>query len=111
MARRAKSEVNKSQAIRDYYNSNPKAKPKEVVEALAAQGITVAAGFVSTLRSNDKRKGGKAGKRGPGRPAGSTKGENLGLEALVQAKKLADKMGGIAQARRALDALARILAE
>jgi hypothetical protein len=32
------------------------------------------------------------------------------LDSLIQAKKLAEQMGGIAQARAALDALERILA-
>jgi hypothetical protein len=110
MARKSKSGVNKSQAIRDYINANPKSKPKEIVEALAAQGVTVSPAFVSTLRSNDKRKGRKGpGRRG--RPAASAGGGGFGLESLVQAKKLADKMGGVSKAREALDALAKILAE
>ena len=111
MARRAKSEVNKSQAIRDYITANPKAKPKDVVTALSEQGVTVTPAFVSTLRSNDKRKGRKGpGRRG--RPAGSTKSaSSVGIDSLVQAKKLIDKMGGINQARQALDALSKILAD
>jgi hypothetical protein len=31
--------VNKSQAVRDHLNANPNAKAKEVVEALAKNGI------------------------------------------------------------------------
>ncbi len=60
---------NKSQAIRDYYATNPKAKPMEVSDALKAQGLSVTPAFVSTIRSTSKKK--KVGK--PGRPAGSTK--------------------------------------
>ena len=33
--------VNKSQAIRDFFKANKKAKTQEVVAALAKQGITV----------------------------------------------------------------------
>jgi len=48
----AKTEgVNKSQAIRDYYKSNPKAKTQEVVDALEKQGVTVTANLVTTVKS------------------------------------------------------------
>lgn len=51
-------EINKSQAIRDYYKSNKKAKAKQVVEALAKKGITVSANLVTTVKSkhNTRRK-------------------------------------------------------
>jgi len=38
-----KPEVNRSQAIRDYFTANPKATTQEVVDALAKQGITATA--------------------------------------------------------------------
>ncbi len=44
-------EVNKSQAIRDYYKANPAAKTSEVVDALGKKGITVNANFVATVKS------------------------------------------------------------
>jgi hypothetical protein len=37
----SKPEINKSQSIRDYLRKNPKANVKEVVSALAEQGVTV----------------------------------------------------------------------
>ena len=40
MAKKSKG-PNKSQAIRDYYKSNPKAKPKDVVTALKKKGVDV----------------------------------------------------------------------
>ena len=49
-------EVNKSQAIRDYFNANPKAKSPEVVEALAKQGITVSVNFVNTVKSKHNKR-------------------------------------------------------
>ena len=51
-------EINKSQAIRDFYKSNKKAKAKQVVEALAKKGITVSANLVTTVKSkhNTRRK-------------------------------------------------------
>ena len=44
-------EINKSQSIRDYYKKHRKAKPSEVVEALAKQGIAVSANLVTTVKS------------------------------------------------------------
>jgi len=43
-------DVNKSEAIRDYFKSNPKAKNSEVVYALAKRGVMVNANFVSTIK-------------------------------------------------------------
>ena len=51
-----KPEVNKSEAIRNYYKSNPKAKTKEVVDALAKQGITVTVGLVTNVKSTHNKK-------------------------------------------------------
>jgi len=48
-------EVNKSQAIRDYFKLNPKAKNQEVVEALAKRGIMVNANFVSTIKTTHNK--------------------------------------------------------
>ena len=51
-----KPDVNKSQAIRDYYKSNKKAKTQEVIDALAAQGITVTPNLVTTVKAKSKRR-------------------------------------------------------
>jgi hypothetical protein len=63
---------------------------------------------VSTVLSNDKRKSGKGrrGKRGGRRGAPRA---DKGLATLIQAKKLSDQMGGIEPARKALNALAKLL--
>ena len=109
MAKKAAAVVegpNKSEAIRNYKSENPEAGPKAIAAALADDGIDVTPAFVSTVLSNDKRKSGRIGVRGRGRRAGSVDS----LDSLIQAKKLAEQMGGIAQARAALDALERILA-
>ena len=101
--------VNKSQAIREYYDANPFAKPKEVANELKKKGIQVTPAFVSTIRSTSKRKGGKIGK--PGRPVGSTNRRlngDVSVEALVQVKQIVDEMGGIPQARAALAALEKL---
>ena len=95
----------KSASIRNYKSDHPSAKPKEIAEALSKSGAKVTPAFVSTVLSNDKRRGKKRkGGRKPGRPAAAG-----GFESLVQAKKLADQMGGVAKAKAALDALAKLL--
>jgi arginine repressor len=114
------NDANKSQAIRDFLNANPKAKPRQVVAALKEQGHEVTAAYVSTIKSLDKKKQGKVRRRG--RPAGSTNaasaaaaasassaaGEKLSLQTLLAAKKLAEQLGGIAQAKAAIDALSKL---
>jgi len=100
---------NKSVAIREYKAANGDAGPKAIAEALSKDGIKVTPAFVSTVLSNDKRRTGKGrrrrgGRRGGGRPSG-----NKALASLIQAKKLAEQMGGIEPARRALNALAKLL--
>ena len=110
-----KSSVNKSKAIRDYYDANPKAKPMQVAAALKKKGVIVTPAFVSTIRSTSKKK--KVGK--PGRPAGSSKSGKGGsranptgtvsFESLLKVKSIVDEMGGISQARTALNALEKLV--
>ena len=64
-----KPEVNKSEAIRNYYKSNPKAKTKEVVDALAKQGITVTVGLITNVKSTHNKK--QAAKRAAKKAAAS----------------------------------------
>ena len=108
MAKKSKSGTNKSQAIREYKAANPKATPKEIVEALAKTGLAVSPQFVSTILSNAKKKGGEVGKRGrkPGRPV-AVPVDNL--QQLIQVKKLVDQMGGVEKAKAAVDVLAKLL--
>ena len=122
MAKKSADGVNKSQAIRDYYKANRKAKPKQVVEAMAEQGIKVSAQYVSTIRTNSKK---KSQKKGPGRPVGrpagrpagrkagrpaakSTGGQTVNLDSLLRVKEMVEEVGGIEEARTALAALERL---
>ncbi len=124
---KAKAEApNKSQAIREYYKANPKAKPKEVAAELKKKGITVSTAFVSTIRSNSKNKktigkpgrppGKKSARRG--RPVGATASAGRGsrggaqevsIESLLKVKKMVEEIGGINETRTALSALERLL--
>jgi hypothetical protein len=107
MARKAGG-PNKSNAIRAYKGSHSDAGPKAIAEALGKDGIKVTPQFVSTVLSNDKRKGGNGRRRRRGRRGGRP-GANKTMASLMQAKKLAEQMGGIEPARRALNALAKLL--
>ena len=103
MAKRRKTNgANKSVAIREYKASNPSAGPSEIAKALDASGISVTAAFVSTVLSNDRRKS-RIGTHRSG-------SNDASVESLIQAKKLVEQLGGIAPAKAALDALAKLLA-
>ena len=101
-----KQKVNKSQAIRDYAKANPKAGPTEISETLTKQGINVTPGLVSNVMAKAKKKRRTKKKVAPAaKPAVSDK---VSLSTLVQAKNLADQMGGIEKAKDALAALAKL---
>ena len=51
-----KSEVNKSQAVRDYFKAHPKAKNQEVVETLAKQGIAITANYVGNIKATHNKR-------------------------------------------------------
>ena len=82
---------NKAAKIRAILTDNPKATAKEVVETLAAQRVRVTAAQVYNVKST------------------AAKPKLDGLNSLIKAKKLAGKMGGIEQARAALEMLARLV--
>jgi hypothetical protein len=101
--------VNKSQAIRDYLDRHPAATPKEIVAALAGQGLDVSMGLVSVVKYGAKRKTPKGKKRkkvARGRAAAGVGG--LSVEDLVAVKGLADRLGGAANLRQALELLERL---
>jgi len=113
-----KSQVNKSAAIREYAAANPSAKPREIAEALAAQGISVTSHIVSQVLYNAKKKGNgsRPRKKALRRAASVTKaagrrGQHAAdgaVEMLFEAKRLADLVGGIDRAKQLLDQLARL---
>jgi len=120
VARKASTNgASKSEAIRNYKNSHQDAGPTAIAVALTKEGTKVTPAFVSTVLSNAKRKGGK-GRRKMGRrsklvrrgrrPAVVARASSDPVDRLIQAKKMAEQLGGVEQARAALEALAKILA-
>ena len=92
----------KSAAIREYLAANPGTKTKDVVAALKQQGIRVSGPMVSTLK-------GKMGKgTGKKRQAAKTH-RSPSIEDLMEAKKLADQLGGVDKASAAIAVLAKLL--
>ncbi len=135
MARKTKSKINKSNAIREIKSANPAAGPTEIARMIQEQfGVEVTAATVSTVLSTDKKRNGKVGR--PGRPKGSKNGSKASvsvsaptaavsvaarkavalngtqdayLQNLLKAKQLVTDMGGISEARSALNALESLM--
>ena len=87
--------VNKAQAIRDAAGElGKKARPRDIIAALAAKGITVTSPQVSmTLKAAGLRKGRRKKKV----VAASKNGKSaaLNIEDLIKVKELAVQLGGI----------------
>jgi len=82
---------NKAAKIRALLADNPGATAKEIIKMLAAQRVRVSPGQVYNVKS-------------------TTAKPNLdGYASLLQAKKMADALGGVEQARAALDVLAKLM--
>ena len=94
----ARRKVNKSAKIRAEFDKNPKARPRDVVAALAARKIKVSPAQVSNIRSR------MAGKR----KSGKLNGGMIAVSDLQAAKKLVDALGSIERAQSAIGALARL---
>ena len=95
-----------SQAIRDELAANPTAMPKDVMATLKAKGIQVTGQMVSSIRG--KMAGGGKKKRRRKKKAAAVAGDQVSMSVLVQAKRLADQLGGVAKAKVALDALTKL---
>lgn len=102
----AKSEVNKSQAVRDYLKAHRGAKPKAVSDALKAEGIEVSPQTVSSVKFHMRKKKGRKRADGDGQRGGNS--EMVSINALIDAKKLVDKIGGIEKAKSAVQALSKL---
>ncbi|MGN6544622.1 MAG: hypothetical protein ACTHK7_06215 [Aureliella sp.] len=121
MARTRAGGPSKSDLIRTASTENPEAGPTEIAKMIqTAHNIKVSPAMVSTVLSQDRTRGGKPAKRGrPPKAAAAGKGRKaaaagskaggVSVDTLVRIKQLADEMGGVDQARKALDALSQIL--
>jgi len=111
--RKSASGGSKSDAVRAYLASNPDASPATVAEALKKKGVKISVSLAAAVKyaKKGKKAGRPMGRRGPGRPRMATRASgngSLNMDALVEAKRLADRMGGIDAAREALALLAQL---
>lgn len=113
--KRAAREASKSQAVRDYLGKNPDAGPDQIVEDLKAQGTDVSRSLASVVKykSRTKRKAARKTKvrrkrRARGAAPRTTRTNRLTADNLFEAKRLVDSLGGIDEARRALEALEQL---
>lgn len=96
----------KAQAIRVTLGKlGRKAKAPEVIADLKAQGITASYSQVYTIRKTLFKRGRRLGVSAT--PTVAT-GETIAMEHLLEAKRLAEKLGGIEAARHALSALSKL---
>jgi len=100
----------KTAAIKATLKANRNKGPKEIAELLQAEGWDVDAQRVSVVKSAMKK--GKKKKTVPAAapeaaPAIPKDAVSVGL--LVKAKKLVQELGGVKEARNALNALAQLL--
>lgn len=100
----------KAQAIRDTIKElGRRARPRDVIAALSDKGITVSSAQVSIVRRQlglKKRRRQKAApiNSGSERSVSGT----ISVSDLIAAKRLADSMGGVKLARKAIEALERL---
>ncbi len=102
-----------SDAIRGYLQTHRKAPPKEIVAALAGQGITVTPQLVNQVKVKFKkqlRRRNAIKAAGVAAPARASTSSKVGISAndLFAAKKLADQLGGVKNAQLALDLLTKL---
>ena len=102
----------KTQAVRDALKANSKKQPKEIAAMLQAEGWDVKAQLVSVVKSNMgavKRKKKAATAPAPVAAGPVVPKDAVSIGLLQKAKKLARDLGGIKEAKDAIDALALIL--
>jgi hypothetical protein len=118
---RKKATVSKSQAVRDYLKSKPKAMPVDVSEALKKKGLDVAPSLVSQVKYQMKPEGAKstAAPKAPRKKKSAAKAKTAkaksaklrkGLTAndLLKVKELADQLGGQHKLQEAIQILRRL---
>jgi hypothetical protein len=96
--------VNKSAAIRDLINQNPKAKAREIVSLLAEIGIKVKPHFVYIIRA--KMKPVKPRRTHQQAMTTTSNGNGNAVELILKVKGLAKEVGGIGSLKQLVDALA-----
>jgi transposase len=102
--------VNKAQRIRDVAKAMGKnVRPRDIIAELAKEGVAVSSPQVSkTLKSAGYRRKRRGRKVATASPAKTSVGSGLNVEALIAAKALIAKVGGVEAAQVALAALKKL---
>ena len=105
--------TSKAQSIRDAFKElGKKARPKDIIAALAEKRITVSSGQVSTvLRAAGLRRGRRRrkGVATVAAPMHSANGQSSMIDELLKVKKLAKELGGTDKIKELVVALERLL--
>ena len=107
----ASNGTTKAQSIRDIANElGKKARPKDIIAALAEKGITVTSPQVSmTLKAAGLRRGRRKKKVVAAVAARTfTNGHDFNIDDLMKVKTLANELGGIAKLKELAAALAKL---
>ncbi len=101
----------KTAVIKQALIANPTKSPKEIAEMVTEQGFETTANYVSGVKAKfggkQKKVKAAAAPEASATPAVPKDAISIGL--LQKAKKLAAQLGGIKEAKAAIDALAQIL--
>jgi len=105
--------VNKAELIRQVAKAlGKKVRPRDIIATLRERGVMVSHPQVSkTLKSagyRRRRRGRKGARSAVERTRGRSAGRPLDLEALIAAKALVEKLGGIAKAEAAINVLKKL---
>lgn len=101
----------KTAAIKQALIAHPKKSPIEIAELLKEQGFITTANYVGGVKSAMKAK--KKGRKAASAPAPETAPvvpkDAVSIGLLCKAKKLVQELGGVKEAKTALNALAQLL--
>jgi uncharacterized protein YneF (UPF0154 family) len=98
--------VSKSQAVRDYLKEHPKAKMREIADALAAKGIKIQHSQIYSVMykvNGQKRKARRAAAMEVSRSTGAVDPVRL----VLKVRDLAVEAGGIRKLKELVDAIAQ----
>jgi len=96
---------NQSELIRAYLMAHPNAKPKEIRLALAEQGLKVGTGLISNVKHNFLKNGSAPSVRVAAR---RTAAVAVTVPQLMEVRRLAVSLGGLAQLQRAIETLEQL---
>jgi hypothetical protein len=97
--------INKSAAIREILEQDPRAPVKQIVSTLDQRGITVHPNLVYLIKSKTKAKRGRQ-KKERALQNGREMGVANPVELIMAVRRLAEQAGGIRHLKRLVDVLA-----